>query len=127
VPFNGIPDPAPSRGELSTLSPVPLSGFLNPPAVSAQIKFHGLISCRNRSWTTSLQSFPLAKNTYPSQGRLAPLQLSTVPRKRAASDLITRRFTDSHAFDAVAKIPDELKTTFSTSPKARFPVALGHR
>jgi len=51
---------------------VPLSGFLNLSAVSASTKFHGLISCRNRSWTALLQSFPLVEIVYPSRGHWLP-------------------------------------------------------
>jgi len=36
------------------------------------------------------------------------MQLSTVLQKRTPSDLITPDFTDSHAFDAVAWIPQKL-------------------
>jgi hypothetical protein len=34
--------------------------------------FHGLIACRNRSWDSSLQSFPLAGIARPSRGHLLP-------------------------------------------------------
>jgi len=63
----------------------------------------------------------------PLPGPLAPLQLSTVSQKRASDDLITHRFTDSHAFDAVAWIPCELWTPFRQARRPAFPVALGHR
>jgi hypothetical protein len=56
----------------------------------------------------------------PLSGPLAPLQLSTVLWKRASDDLITRRFTDSHALDAVAKFPCELWTSF---PRVRRPAS----
>jgi len=55
---------------------VPLSGFFNLSAVFAQIRFHGLISCRNRSWTASLQSVPLAKIAHPSRGHQLPCSYS---------------------------------------------------
>jgi len=49
----------------------------------------------------------------PLSGPLAPLQLSTVLRKRIARDLIARGFTDAHAFDVVAWILHELWVPFS--------------
>jgi len=49
----------------------------------------------------------------PLSRPLAPLQLSTMPQERNASDLITRGFTDSPAFDAVAWLPPELWVPFS--------------
>jgi len=39
----------------------PLSGF-------GLLEFHGLVSCRNRSWASSLQSLPLTEIVYPSRG-----------------------------------------------------------
>jgi hypothetical protein len=38
----------------------------------SKLEFHGLVSCRNRSWTVSLQSFPLAEVVHPSRGHQLP-------------------------------------------------------
>jgi hypothetical protein len=43
----------------------PLSGF-------SLLEFHGLVSCRNRSWASSLQSLPLTEIVYPSRGHWLP-------------------------------------------------------
>lgn len=86
-PSTAFPVRPHSCHELSKLTTGPLSGFLNLSAVSALTEFHGLVSCRNRSWTASLQSVPLAKIVNPSRGHLAPLQLSTVLRNAPPATL----------------------------------------
>lgn len=57
---------------LSKPTPAPLAGFLNLSAAYATIEFHGLVSCRNRSWATSLQSVPLAGVVFLSRGHWLP-------------------------------------------------------
>ena len=126
APFNGILDLAPVWSELSALTPVPLSGFLNLSAVSALIEFHGLVSCRNRSWTALLQSFPLVKIVYPSRGHWLPcsypLCSGTHPRRPCHS-----RFHRLPRFWRSCLDPKRTMDSLFTSPKARFPVVLGHR
>lgn len=43
----------------------PLSGF-------RKLEFHGLVSCRNRSWTTSYRAFPSRRPCSPSRDQLLP-------------------------------------------------------
>jgi hypothetical protein len=79
----------------------PLSGFRT-------LEFHGLVSCRNRSWTTSYRAFPSRRPCSPSRDQPTPLLSSSGVRVRVACDLITVDFTDAHALDAVAWIPRRL-------------------
>jgi len=59
----------------------PLSGFRT-------TKFHGLISCRNRSWTTSLQSLPLVKIAHPFRGRWLPCSYPPCRRNAPPTTLL---------------------------------------
>jgi len=70
-------------------------------------KFHGLISCRNRSWGSPFRVFPSQKAVPPLEGRCS-LRLSTDVLKRTTPVLITAGFPDSHASDAVAWFPRRL-------------------
>lgn len=105
---------------------MPLSGFFNLSADSASTKFHGLISCRNRSWTTLLQSLPLVKIVRPFRGHWLPCSYrpcaGTFPRRPYHS-----RFHPLPRFWRSCLDPPRTMGSLSTSPKARFPVALGHR
>jgi len=64
-----------------------------------------------------LQSFPLAKIVVLFRGHPASLRLSTRVQKRVVCDLIAASFTDSHAFDAVAWIPNTTMSFLFRRPK----------
>jgi len=83
----------------------PLSGF-------RATKYHGLISCRYQFLGCLPSKLSPRKDRSPLSGPLTPLQLSTRPRKRDTSNLITSRFTDAHAVCAVAWIPSRLWVPF---------------
>ena len=61
---------------------------------------------------SSLQSIPFNRSRAPLSGPLAPLQLSTDVLNRAVQDLITARFTDSHAFTQLPGSPDDYELPF---------------
>jgi hypothetical protein len=80
-------------GEISNLTPVPLSGFLNLSAVSWQIRVPRPYFMPQPFLGFSLQSFPLTGIVYPSRGRSAPLRLSTDVLEGTTRVLIGRDFT----------------------------------
>jgi len=63
-------------------------GFSQPPSGFRIAKFHGLISCRNRSWTTSLQSVPLVKIAHPFRGRWLPCSYPPCHRNAPPTTLL---------------------------------------
>jgi len=81
-----------------------------------KFKFHGLISCRNRSWVSPFRVFPSRKIANLFRADQAPMQLSTSVPKRTTRDLIAFGFTDSHAFAQLPGSPADYGLTFR-SPK----------
>jgi len=73
-----------------------------------------------------LQSVPFAKIVHPSRGHQLPDGYRPACQKCVTDGLITVRFPDSHAFDAVAWFPARLWTPFPQA-EARFPVVLDHQ
>jgi hypothetical protein len=97
----------------------PLSGFRS-------TKFHGLISCRSRSWTVPLQSFPLAEVAHPFRGRFCSLAVIHRALEMRRQRPYYPRFHRLPRFSAVAWIPRELWVPFHEA-ETPLPVALGHR
>jgi hypothetical protein len=97
--------------------------FSTPQRFPSTPKFRGSISHRNRSWDPLFRAFPLQGSRAPLEAALLPCRYPPTCRTVLPVCLITTRFTDSRAFDAVAMIPEQLWTPFSRA-EARFPVAL---
>ena len=105
TPFNGIHDQAPApnaagiahpnRGSALRISH-PFSGF-------REIVFHGLVSCRNRSWTVSLLSVPSARVGSASR-RLFACSLAVIHQraKTRHSQPYHPRFQSTPAFERVS-------------------------
>jgi hypothetical protein len=112
APFNGIPALAP----FGAGHPSPLrfrsQVFSTSQRFPSKLGFHGLVSCRNRSWVSLLQSFPLAEIVYPSRGHLLPRSYPPALRPVSRKVLLTARFPDVHALDAVAWFPARLWVPF---------------
>jgi len=68
APFNGILERAPVWSRVVQTHSGSALRFSQPLSGLRKLEFHGLISSRNRSWVTSLQSVPLAAIVYPSRG-----------------------------------------------------------
>jgi hypothetical protein len=85
----------------------------------------GLVSCRCRSWDSTLQSLPLAEIACLSRGSLASLQLSTGLERDRTRDLVTPRFADSHALAQLPGSPDSYGLSFSST--SEDPVRPGAR
>jgi hypothetical protein len=63
---------SPVRGRVSSLLRFRSRVFSTPQRFPGKPRLHGLVSCRNRSRDSLLQSFPLAKIAHPSRGHLLP-------------------------------------------------------
>mgnify|MGYP003572267940 FL=1 len=102
------------------------SGFLNPSALSASPSSRALFHAPTVP-ELPLQSLPLAKIVYPSQGHWLPCGYPPCVQKRVASSLITPDVPDSRAFGRSRLVPTETMGPLFTRPKPRFPVALDHQ
>jgi hypothetical protein len=93
LPFNGILELAPY-----TKRAVPCSlqfrsqAFSTSQRFPSRLKFHGLISCRNRSWAFSFRAFPSRRSCLPLSRPHAPLQLFTGLRRQQRSAPYYHRF-----------------------------------
>jgi hypothetical protein len=125
-PFNGNTQASPMWSEEFSLAPVPLSGFLNPSAVSWQPRASR--PCFVPQPVPGI--LPLERSPRKDRAPLSrPLGSLAVIHRRAEPHCprrITTRFTDARAFDAVAWIPERLWTPFSRA-ETRFPFVLGSR
>jgi len=87
-----------------------------------KFEFHGLISCRNRSWTFSFRVFP-HKACDPLSRIPTPAQFSTDVQKRTSRPLVTLDFPKRPRRNAVAWFPRELWAPFPPD-RSDFPVTL---
>jgi hypothetical protein len=124
APSNGILVPAPSGAG----RPFPLrfrsQAFSTSQRFPSKLEFHGLVSCRNRSWVTSPSELSPRRDRVPLSRPLAPPQLSTAVPGRTPARPFAARFPDSHARGAVAWFPRRLWVPFPRVARTRFPVAL---
>jgi hypothetical protein len=72
LPFNGILGVVPILGGVAFPAGLRSRVFSTPQRLPSKSKFHGLVSCRNRSWDSLLQSVPLARIAHPSRGHMLP-------------------------------------------------------
>jgi hypothetical protein len=91
----------------------PLSGF------QANPSFAALFHAATVPGIPPSESSP-RRSRAPLSRPLAPLQLSTDVLNRAARDLITARFTDSHAFTQLPGSPDDYELPF-VAPERTLP------
>jgi hypothetical protein len=98
----------------------PFSGF-------REIEFHGLVSCRNRSWTVSLLSVPPAKIGGTSRRPIACFPAVIHQRAKTRHSRPYRpRFQSTPAFERVSLTsPEDYELPLSQT-EACFPVALDH-
>jgi len=102
---------------------VPLTGFLNPSAVSADRIFAALFRAATVPGI-SLQRFPLAESAHPSRGHCSPAVIHP-PAKTRRLRLITDRFTDSHARAQLPGSPADYELPFRLPRRADLLVTLG--
>jgi len=123
APFNGILGRAPCGAACPTPPRFRSQVFSTSQQFPGKLEFHGLVSCRNRSWVPPFRAFP-------SQRALTPLEatcsLAVIHRSagRPARDLSPPVSADSHARGAVAWLPPSAMSSLFTG-RARFPVAPG--
>jgi hypothetical protein len=109
---------------VSAPTSVPLSGFLNLPAVSWQSQVSRPCFVPPPFLGFSLQSLPLTGIACPSRGRFAPLQLSTRVLERRLLVLVTAGFLDSRARTQSPDSPADYGLPFHT-PEGTLPVRPG--
>jgi hypothetical protein len=123
LPFNGIPWASPARGGSSLPPRFRSQAFSTSQRFPSRPKLHGLVSCRNRSRDSSLQSFPLAGDRFPLSRQ--PGSLAVIHRRAETHDSSSchLRFRRLPRVDAVAWFPRRLWASFPRA-EARFPVTL---
>jgi hypothetical protein len=122
-PFNGIPQAAPCEAGCPTPPRFRSQVFSTSQRLPSSPGLHGLVPCRNRSWDSSLQSFPLAGIAHPSRGHIAPLPLSTDVLGRVTGFLLPPVSPTPTPFGAVAWFPRRLGS-LSVRPRTYLPVPL---
>jgi len=96
----------------------PLSGF-------SKLEFHGLVSCRNRSWASPFRAFPSRRSCTPSEVTFAPLRLSTDVLDTSATPPCHHRFPRRPRFRRSCLVPPAAMGSLSTS-RGPLPVRPGH-
>jgi len=109
----------PHMGQGVKPAPVPLSGFLNPSAVSWQAQVPRPYFVPQPFPGFSPPKLSPRENRAPLSGPHAPLRLSTCVRGRTPRVLITARFTNAHAFTQLPGSPDDYAFPFH-APSRRF-------
>jgi hypothetical protein len=110
---------------LSRLLRVSLSGFLNPSAISKQVRVLEL-------YFTPQPFVNFPSRAFPSQGSCSPLEvtnsLAVIHRvcRNASLVALLPWISPTPTFSAVAWIPTKTMGPLFTKPKLRFPVALDH-
>jgi len=110
VPPTVSPWPAPSEAGCPIPPRFRSQVFSTSQRFPSQPELRGLVSCRNRSWDSSLQSFPLARIAYPSRGRLLPCRhppawWSATPGIYPTGFADSRALTRSRLVPPVARAP----------------------
>jgi hypothetical protein len=96
----------------------PLSSFL------ASLQVRGLVSCHNRSWDRTLQSFPLAASAHPSRGRLLPRSYPPTCQNALPETLLPLVSPTPTLSRSCLDSPAAMDS-LSANQNACFPVALG--
>jgi hypothetical protein len=124
VPFNGILDLAPLLGGVACSRRAPLSGFLNPSAVSAAPSSTALFHAATVPELLPSERSP-REDRAPLSRPLAPVWSVTGRPETRRRDLIACGFTDAHARSAVAWVRRKLWDRFQPGPKTLLPAHPG--
>jgi hypothetical protein len=89
-----------------------------------KLEFHGLVSCRNRSWVSFPSELSPHSDRVPLSRPLAPPQLSTAVPGRRSSAIVHHPFHRLPRTGRSRLIPRPAMGSLSTSRSTRFPVPL---